>query len=249
MVASEGCRAAAARQAGVVGTASAFVGWLPGLGILSFFHALLLPCGPCCMAGLEQTPQPQNYPQPGSKYPAASPPFLSESIATVATQLQQHGPCLLVARVGGLLEQQHRKIGMGDDPAHPLGHQEVSDDEDADHLVPPVTPPGLSPDGGEWDFSDRLAAGVVSRTSSQGSGRHPQPTRHASLDAGYLQQRLYAAAHAVLLPGSSGAPHEQGALGVDKGSRGVHSAGGATPNDGIEIAWVSSLLHSSGTWL
>lgn len=134
---------------------------------------------------------------------------------------------------------------MGDDPAHPLGQHEVSDDEDADHLVPSVTPPGVSADGGEWDFSNRLAAGV-SRTSSQGSGRHPQPTRHASLDAGYLQQRLYAAAHAVL-SGSSGAPHEQGALGVDKGSRGaVHSAGGATSNDGIEIAWVSSMLH---TWL
>lgn len=136
---------------------------------------------------------------------------------------------------------------MGDDLVPPLGQTWVSDEEDADHLVPPVTPPGLAPDGvGEWDFSTRLAAGAVSRTSSQGSGRHPQPTRHASLDAGYLQQRLYAAAHAVL-PGSSGAPHQQGGAlgGVDKGSRGVHSA---APNDGIEIAWVSnSLLHTSAT--
>jgi hypothetical protein len=121
----------------------------------------------------------------------------------------------------------------------PAGHQtaEARHLESYDDLVEPPTPSGEhETDASAWDFSSRQQAGRNS--GFRNSQVHSQPTRHASLDAGYLQQRVYAASQ--VLDKSFGADRGQAtdALSAFKGGK-ARSPGSATQNEGIEIAWVS----------
>lgn len=124
----------------------------------------------------------------------------------------------------------------------------VSDD-DSDELVEPLLPPAAAPAGpGEedslgsavWDFTRRIGSGS--------SGQHFRPTRHASLDAGYLQQRVFAAQTVLDRPGGQVVPAAGSAAGVlssgPAGARaGQRQHGDSTsPNEGIEIAWVGFLM-------
>jgi hypothetical protein len=112
-----------------------------------------------------------------------------------------------------------------------------------DDPVEPVTPSGeRDTDDSAWDFSSRQQAGRNS-AAFRNSQVHSQPTRHASLDAGYLQQRVYAASQ--VLDKSVGADRGQAdGLSAFKGGT-AHSPGSATANEGIEIAWVSVLCRCS----
>lgn len=92
----------------------------------------------------------------------------------------------------------------------------------------------------QWGFHSRkgVPAGLYASSGlSAGSGRQ-LPTRHASFDAGYLQQRAYAAAQ-VLHGGSvgQGGGDDDGSC-IDR-SGSLSSTGSAANNEGIEIAWVS----------
>ena len=123
----------------------------------------------------------------------------------------------------------------------------VSDD-DRDDLVEPVPPPAAAAAAGPgeedslgsavWDFTRRIGSGS--------SGQHFRPTRHASLDAGYLQQRVFAAQTVLDRPGGQVVAAAGCAAGVlssgPAGARaGQRQHGDSTsPNEGIEIAWVGS---------
>jgi hypothetical protein len=105
-----------------------------------------------------------------------------------------------------------------------------------DSLVEPGTPPDPQKAyESNWGFSSRLQAGRAGSGSSH-SSKHFRPTRHASLDAGYLQQRAYAAAQ--VLEGS-GTVAGVGTSSANSHSSGKgRSAGGTPATEGIEIAWV-----------
>lgn len=118
--------------------------------------------------------------------------------------------------------------------------QHASPMESEDELVEPVTPTGgQEHDDSTWNFSSRLQAGRAGGSSSSMGSRHGtmhlKPTRHASLDAGHLQHRMYAAAQVLDRPAAGAGQDFSRAV---QGSR-TRSPGSATPNEGIEIAWVS----------
>lgn len=107
-------------QAGGVGTGSAFVvGWLCNrlLGPGNYCLSMILFFLCCPIYGRTCTdPQPQKtISSQGGNILRPLPPFLWESIATVATQPKQHGPWLLVApgRVGGLKSSSTKIVRHG----------------------------------------------------------------------------------------------------------------------------------------
>lgn len=121
---------------------------------------------------------------------------------------------------------------------------QLSDDGE-DELVEPTCSPAAAAAGEEdslgstgWDFSRPCRAG-------SGSSGHFRPARHASLDAGDLQQRVYAAQQALARPGGHVVPAAGSTAGVfGSGAAGVRrDSHGASPNEGIEIAWVGFTLY------
>jgi hypothetical protein len=110
----------------------------------------------------------------------------------------------------------------------------VGSDDDAGDAVEPAPRGAAEQDdvhSEHWEFSRRAVG------PGRSSSGHFRPTRHASLDAGYLQQRVYAAAHVLDRPGAGDAHAAAGTFGgADKGAR---RGSDTTPNEGIEIAWVS----------
>lgn len=115
-----------------------------------------------------------------------------------------------------------------------MGDPPHGSESENDELVEPVTFKNThqsdESSATAWDFGSRLQG----RPSSSIGGRQ-WPTRHASLDAGYLQQRVYAAAHVL---DRSDASAETGP-GVPKPNK-SRLPRAASHNEGIEIAWVSA---------
>lgn len=124
--------------------------------------------------------------------------------------------------------RQHSDSGDEGDLVQPLVHHGPAEQEEAE----------------DWSFSSRSRGAAFGAGMSSGGSfsnrTRSAATRHASLDAGQLQQRVFAANH-VLDPRSSSSGQSLGG-GADvaaafKAGKARGSAGGANPNEGIEIAW------------
>jgi hypothetical protein len=112
----------------------------------------------------------------------------------------------------------------------------AAESDDNDSLVEPGTTPDAQKSyESTWGFNSRLQAGRAGSGSSH-SSKHFRPTRHASLDAGYLQQRAYAAAQVLEGSGAGAGVGNSSANSLSSGK--ARSPSGTSATEGIEIAWV-----------